>query len=71
MFGEGVNDQELVSLQGGEPEPTLFTVAASFKEVPPSEYLRVLTERLGKPCDGACLASMANDDRKYFAQVTK
>jgi len=67
-FSDSVNEQQLVSFQPGEPDSRFFELAPTLKEVPPSEFMRTAAERTGRACDGGCLLSAENDDRKYHAQ---
>lgn len=64
-FGGSVNEQELVALIPGDPEPSLFHVPASFHEVPPSVYLKTLLERLNLPCPERCLKRASERDKHY------
>lgn len=65
-FPEGVSEKKLVALVPGEPDATLFESPSTFREVRPSEYARVVRLQLGQPpCEGACLESIAKDDKRY------
>lgn len=67
-FGNSVSEQQLIALIPGEPDPALFYAPASFKEVSPSGFSKVMMERLQLPCPERCWQSALRRDKKYEEQ---
>lgn len=70
-FGDSVNEQVLVSLIPGDPDPALFHAPETFKEVGPADFNEVRRKKLTLPCNSDCAAGDRTDNQRYLDQAQR